>query len=216
MVSQDTDSFLESALLRGEQVARIVENLVSVMKGGTTVEERLLASGKLYEIAHSYTLANMAYEQAMTEGNFFDEVRIRTAIVFLRTAEPRRALVIINGLVRSSPQFVFQDINGRRRSVFTVLGDALRENCDFEGAECAYRKAMTILPDDEHSAGHLASLLMEKRKIDEAMILVKPLIADDRFMELQSTINLLGNGSLQLPAITSIVRNSLFSVRPQV
>lgn len=216
MVPQGTDEFLDAALSRGEEVAGIVNNLVNTMKGAESVGERLLAAGKLYEIANSYTLASMAYEQAMTAGDLADEVKVRTALVLLKTADPRRALVIANGVVHSSPQFIFRDISGRRHSVFAVLGDALRANCNVEGAESAYRQAMTIVPDDEHSASHLAMLLMEKPNIDEAMALVKPLVADNRFTELQSTINLLGNAPLRLPAITSIVRNSLFAAKPQV
>ena len=216
MRPQPTDEFLDTARVRGEQVAKIVEHLTSSIGCEKTTGARLLAAGKLYEVAQSFTLASMAYERALEEGDALDEVRIRTAIVLLKSGEPRRALVIANALADASPRFVFNDISGRGRSVFTVQGDALRANCDFEGAEAAYRKALDILPGDEHAAGHLAILLMDKPRVDEAMILLQSLVADDRYKELQATINLLDNAPLRLPAIQSIVRNSLFVINQDV
>ncbi|MFP5394320.1 MAG: hypothetical protein ACLGI6_22740, partial [Gammaproteobacteria bacterium] len=152
MLLKDTDAFARDAHKRATEVVDIVNRLVPELSGRDE-GARLLAAGKIYEIRQRYLLARAAYERVADDDRVADEALVRLAIVAQKLGDSRRSVVLAQTLVRRAPDFTFADIGGVQRSALTVLGDALRDNCDLEGAREAYEGALKLVPQDEHAAG---------------------------------------------------------------
>lgn len=201
-----SNPLIDSATGKAQEILGIVQQLLAEMgKEGTNDAPRLIAGGKVYEIAQMYGVAQRYYEQASKIDPSLLEATARLALVHLKLGNRSTGLMIAQELVQRNPALKFPDISNRPRSAQAVLGDAYRDNGNIAAAKEAYSSAVATEPRDGYSASKLAEIHILESDIDSALALTKQFLKSDELQAFEATVRLLTNDANRVPAIAGIV-----------
>lgn len=193
---------------RGKQIVAALNGLITtVEEAGADEAKRLLAAGKIQEIAQLFDAARDTYETILAKNPRATEARVRLALALLKSRDPVRGLAMAKQAAEADAKFLFNDITGRPRSVQTVLGDAYRAQHDTVRAREAYEAAVKLQPKDSYAAYRLAQDHVQNGEIEQAVKLSDQFLDGGEQAAFRSTINLLVNDPHRLPALGGVVRD---------
>jgi len=202
---------------RGKQIIAALNDLVATVENaGADEAKRLLAAGKIQEIAQLFDSARDLYETILAKYPKTTEARARLALALLKGRNPVRALAVARQAVETDAKFVFKDITGRPRSAQTVLGDTYLANNDDTLAKEAYSAAVSLQPSDSYAAYRLAQGHLQDGEIDQAVKLSDKFLDGGEQAAFRSTINLLVNDPHRLPALGGVVRDFARGIAAEV
>jgi tetratricopeptide (TPR) repeat protein len=194
---------------QAERTAATAEAAARAAAGRPDTAAGLFEAGKVWELLNMPGKAIQLYERALRADPNFHEATARLAVNLIRAGRPQEALRVATELARNAPEFRFKTINGTLNvTSFTVLGDALRENGDVDGAVRAYEQALDIEGDDLHSLARLAELYLVQGEVSKAVAL-EPRVDSTFNADLKATLRLTTNERTLLPAISGLRLNAV-------
>ncbi|HSC79326.1 MAG TPA: tetratricopeptide repeat protein [Chitinolyticbacter sp.] len=191
----DISSDLQLAAAKGREIIQALERLVGEVEQAQSDAARLVAAGKIREVAQTFQLAQKHYHAALQRDPGSLEAKARLAILYTKQRRRPTALKTALEVAQQNAKFKFSDITGRPRSVQTVLGDTHRENGNAEDAKTAYAAALKLQSGDDYAAFRLAQLYLGSGDVAAAQSLAKKMGDHSEFAELNAALRLVNVGS---------------------
>ncbi|UXY14939.1 tetratricopeptide repeat protein [Chitiniphilus purpureus] len=191
----DISSDLQLAAAKGREIIAALQRLVGEVEQAQSDAARLVAAGKIREVAQTFQLAQKHYQAALQHDPGSLEAKARLAILYTKQRRRPTALKTALEVAQQNAKFKFSDITGRPRSVQTVLGDAHRESGNAEDAKTAYAAALKLQSGDDYAAFRLAQLHLGSGDIAAAQNLAKKMGEHPEFAELHAALRLVKAGS---------------------
>lgn len=195
---------LEFAATRGKAIVEAASNLVNQAGGGDGAQS-YLAAGKIHEMERVYGLAREFYEAASQDEKLRSEAMLRVALIHQKSGNGAHAMELALKVADQDPNFVFEDLTGRSRSVQTVLGDLYAASGQIDEAQTSYRQALKLVSDDERAGIQLADILIEQGDLDGASEIANTSLSGTAADAFAATADLLRNDPNRLPALQGVI-----------
>ena len=203
------DDNFESDTELSKKIVSTVTTLSEALQGSSKRSDKLIARGKIREIAQQFQQAAISYQEALREDAKSLEALSRLCLVSLKMGELHEGLILARSLIDRAPDYTFETITGARISSMAVLGDALRLQGETSSAAEAYKKSVDITHgEDVYSAVRFAAIKLDEGDMNAAMSTIEAVSGAGELSGILSTIQLLDNDPGRLPAITGVVSSA--------